>query len=73
MQNLTKEWKQLPVVTLQQVNFYKIFILCLWLRITRKCDQGVKFMNFSFTDIFFYFRFIWLWLLIAIMKRCAER
>ena len=29
--------------------------------------------EFSFTDIFFKSRFIWLWLLIAIMKRCAER
>ena len=29
--------------------------------------------EFSFTDIFFWFRFIWLWLFIAIMKRCAER
>ena len=53
MQNLTKEWKQLPVVILQQTNFYNIFILCLWLRIIRRSDQGVKFINFSFTDIFF--------------------
>ena len=52
MQNLTKEWKQLPVVILQQANFYNIFILCLWLRIIRRSDQGVKFINFSFTDIF---------------------
>ena len=26
---------------LQQVIFYNIFILCLWLRITTKSDQGV--------------------------------
>ena len=47
MQNLTKEWKQLPVVILEQANFYNIFILCLWIRIIRRSDQGVKFMNFS--------------------------
>ena len=52
MQNLTKEWKQLPAVILQQANFYNIFILCLWLRIIRRSDQGAKFMNFPFTDIF---------------------
>ena len=28
--------------------------------------------KFSFADIFLKFRFIWLWLLIAIMKRYAE-
>ena len=40
MHDLTKQWKQPPVVILQQANFY-IFILCLWLRIIRRSDQGV--------------------------------
>ena len=52
MQNLTKEWKQPPVVILQQANFYNIFILCLWLRIIRRSDQGVQFINFP-SQIFF--------------------
>ena len=47
MQNLTEEQKKPPVVILQQANFYNIFILCLWLRMTRRSDQGVYF-----TDIF---------------------
>ena len=38
---LTKERKQPPVVILQQAIFYNIFILCLWLRIIRRSDQGV--------------------------------
>ena len=46
LQNLTKEWKQPPVVILQQANVCNIFILCLWLRIIRRSDQGVQFMNF---------------------------
>ena len=46
MQNLTKEWKQPPVVILQQVNFYNIFILRLWLRIIKRSNQGVQFTNF---------------------------
>ena len=54
MQNLTKEWKQPPVVILQQANFYNIFILCLWLRIIRRSDQGVWFMNFSSQAFFNY-------------------
>ena len=41
MQNLTKEWKQPPVVILQQATFYNIFILYLWLRIIRRSNQGV--------------------------------
>ena len=52
MQNLTKEWKKPPVVILQQANFYNIFILCLWLRIIRRSDQAVYFMNFP-SQIFF--------------------
>ena len=52
MQNLTKQWKQPLVVILQQANFYDIFILCLWLRIIKRSDQGVWFMNFS-SQIFF--------------------
>ena len=90
MQNLTKERKQPPVVILQLSIFYNIFIWCLWLRIIRRSDQGVYFMNFPshifFNDInhsyraailkkvlFGCFHRIWLWLLIAIMKRCVER
>ena len=46
MQNLTKEWKQPPVVILQQADFYNIFILCLWLRIIKRSNQGVQFVNF---------------------------
>ena len=38
--------KQLPTAILQLVNFCNIFILCLWLRIIRRSDQGVYFMNF---------------------------
>ena len=48
MQNLTKKWKQPPVVSLQQANFYDIFILFLWLRIIGRSDQGVYFLNFPF-------------------------
>ena len=55
MQNLTKERKQPPVVILQQAIFYNIFISWLWLRIIRRSDQGVYFMNFPskrfFNDI----------------------
>ena len=46
LQNLTKEWKQPLVVILQQANVCNIVILCLWLRIIRRSDQGVQFMNF---------------------------
>ena len=52
LQNLTKEWKQLPVVILQQANFCNIFILCLQIRIIRRSDQGVQLMNFP-SQIFF--------------------
>ena len=52
LQNLTKEWKQPPVVILQQANFCDIFILCLQIRIIRRSDQGVQFMNFP-SQIFF--------------------
>ena len=52
LQNLTKEWKQPPVVILQQANFCNIFILCLQIRIIRRSDQGVQFMNFP-SQIFF--------------------
>ena len=45
MKNLTKERKQPPVVILQQSNFDIIFIWCLWLRIIRRSDQSVQFMN----------------------------
>ena len=52
LQNLTKEWKQPPVAILQQPSFYNIFILCFWLRIIRRSDQGVYLMNFP-SHIFF--------------------
>ena len=40
-QNLTKEWKQPPVVILQQAILYSIFILHLWLRIIGTSNQDV--------------------------------
>ena len=52
LQKLTKEWKQPPVVILQQANFSNIFILCLQIRIIRRSDQGVQLMNFP-SQIFF--------------------
>ena len=48
LQNLTKEWKQPPVVILQQVNFRNIFILCLLVRIIKR----VQLMSFP-SQIFF--------------------
>ena len=44
--------ERVEAAILQQANFYNIFILCLWLRIIRGFDQGVKFMNFP-SQIFF--------------------
>ena len=52
MQNLTKERKQPPAVILQKSIFHNIFIRCLWLRIIRRSDYGVQFMNFT-SQIFF--------------------
>ena len=52
MQNFTEQRKQPPVVILEQANFYDMFILCLWLRIIIRSDQGVQFMNFP-SQIFF--------------------
>ena len=69
---LKKERKQPPVVILQQVIFYNIFILCLWLRIITRSSQGVQFMKFPsqvfFNDINYGFivcilKKIYLWLL----------
>ena len=51
-QNLTKEWKQPPILILEQANFCNIFILYLQIRIIRRSDQGVQFMNFP-SQIFF--------------------
>ena len=48
----TKDRKQPPVVILQQSIFYNIFIRCLWLRIIRRSDEAVYFMNFP-SHIFF--------------------
>ena len=47
MHILTKVLKQSPVVILQRATFYNIFILCLWLIIIRRSDQGVQFTNVS--------------------------
>ena len=52
VQSLAKEWKQSAVVILQQSIFYNISFWCLWLRIIRRSDQGIKFMNFP-SKIFF--------------------
>ena len=38
---LNERVKVAIVVILQQTNFYNIFILCSWLRIIRRSDQGV--------------------------------
>ena len=53
MQSLTKERKQPPVVILQQAIFYNIFILCFWLKVVRRTNQRVWFINFP-SQIFFY-------------------
>ena len=53
MQSLTKERKQPPVVILQQAIFYNIFILCFWLKVVRRTNQSVWFINFP-SQIFFY-------------------
>ena len=50
--NLSKQRKQPLIVILQQAIFYNIFILCLGLRIIRRSDQGVQFLNFP-SQIFF--------------------
>ena len=90
MQNSTKERKQPPVVILQKLIFYNIFIRCLWLRIIRRSNKvfslWIFLLIFCLTILIMVkeqlywrkvlcgcFRFRWLWLLIAIMKRCAER
>ena len=88
MQNLTKERKQPPIVTLQQEIFWNTFILHLLLRIVE--DPIKAFSSWIFLYRFFfnyidmvteklYWRTIicgyfrlWLLLSIAIMKRCAE-
>ena len=38
---LNKRAKAPPEVVLHQAIFYIILILCLWLRVTRRCNQGV--------------------------------
>ena len=90
LHDLTKQQKQPLVIILQLTNFCNIFILCHWLRIIRRSDQGVQFTNFPsqilFKDINHGYKaallkknslwllfFVWMWLFIAIMKRCAER
>ena len=52
MQNLAKEWKQPSIVILQWSIFTILFIRCFWLRIIRRSDQSVQFMNFP-SQIFF--------------------
>ena len=73
IQNLTQKRKQRPVVTLQQLIYYNIFILRLWLTNTGRSGQGVQFMNFSSQMFFNHInhgyragilkkRFLWLFL-----------
>ena len=38
---LNERADQQPVVILHQATFHNVFILCLWLRIKRRSDQGV--------------------------------
>ena len=73
MQNLTKQWKQSPAVILQQTTFYDIFILCFCGE--ESSEYPIKvFTSWIFLHRYFFnFHFIWLWFLIAIMKRCAEQ
>ena len=52
MQRLKEEPKQPAVVILQQPIFYNIFILCLWLSVIRRSDQGVLLMKFP-SQIYF--------------------
>ena len=88
LQNLTKESKQPSVVIPQQAIFCNTFILCLQIRMIRRSNQGVQLMNF-FSQILFNnigykaallkknscscFQFIWMWLLISVMKSGTER
>ena len=84
--NLTKERKQPPVVILHQATFYNIFILCLSQDLIKVLSSWIFLHRYFLTILimvkeYLYckkilcgsFRFIWLWLLIAIMKRGAER
>ena len=73
MHNLTKEWKQPPVVILQQANFYNIFIPCLWLRIISSWIFLHRYFLTTLIIICGCFRFKWLCLLIAVIKRWAEQ
>ena len=52
MHKLTKGRKQPPVAILQKAIFYRVFILCLWLRIIRRSDKGVLFMKFPSQILF---------------------
>ena len=52
MQNLTKARKQPPVVILQKLNYYNIFIRCFWLRIIRSPIKVYLVYEFTFTDVF---------------------
>ena len=45
-----KLWMQ--IVILQHAIFYNIYFLSLWLRIIRRSDQGIKFMNFRSQILF---------------------
>ena len=84
--NLMKEQKQPPVVILEQTILYSIFILCLYLRIRSGCLVHEFSFTYIFNNINHIYRApilkkysLWLlpfymaWLLISIMKRCAER
>ena len=85
MQNLTKERKQPTVVTLQESIIYNILLGPFEDPI--KVFSSLVFLHIFFSTILIMvteqlcwrkvlcgcFCIIWLWLLLAIMKRCAER
>ena len=54
-------------------NFLQYIHFVLVAKNRQKIQSRRLIHEFFFTYIFFKFRFTWLWLLAAIMKRCAER
>ena len=84
MQNLMKKWKQLPAVTLQQSIFYNIYSTLVAKNHKKICEFSSTdiflVILIMVTEQVYWkkvfcgcLRPIWLWLFIAIMKRCAER
>ena len=71
-QNLTKEWKQPPVAILQFELLQYIYSVLVAEK-HQRIRSGCFVHEFFFIYICFKFHFIWLWLLIGIMKRFAER